>query len=192
MSGDADRLAQVSDVDPVPAPPALPELDLPDGWTVRVPDAEDVPALAALATEALHHVRGAGSVEDETVAALVTGWGSWTRRQLVVHDASGVPQAWVSVHDRAAGRTMVDLTVRPALPEGDRVAAALLPWVAETARSLAALRQLDSTQLDASPYAADERLKRWLTDAGYVKTRTWLHLTRPVDDAASLPGPREG
>ncbi len=182
----------MSDVDPVPAPPALPDLDLPDGWSVRVPDGEDVPALAALATDALHHVRGAGSVDEESVAALVTGWGSWTRRQLVVVDASGELQAWVSVHDRAAGRTMVDLTVRPALPEGDQVAAALLPWVADVARGIAALRQLGSTQLDASPYAADERLKRWLTDAGYTKRRTWLHMTRPVEDAESLPGPREG
>ena len=118
-NGRPDRLTRVSDVDPVPVPPALPDLDLPDGWTVRVPDADDVPALAALSTEVLHHLRGAGSVEEEAVAALVTGWGSWTRRQLVACDPSGAPQAWVSVHDRAAGRTMVDLTVRPALPEGD-------------------------------------------------------------------------
>jgi GNAT superfamily N-acetyltransferase len=169
-----------------------PDLDLPDGWTARVPEAGDIPGLAALATSVLHTFRGSGSVEEDTVAALVTGSGSWTRRQLVVVDPDGVPQAWASVHDRAAGRTMVDLTVRPGIGEGDRLAATLLPWMADAARAIASLRQLDSTQLDASPYAADERLKRWIPDAGYRKKRTWLHLTRPIDDAEQLPGPREG
>jgi mycothiol synthase len=183
------RLTRVSDVDPMHS---LPELDLPDGWSVRFPGSEDVPALAGLATAAQHAFRGTGGVEEETVSALVTGSGSWTRRQLAVADREGALQAWVSVHDRAAGRTMVDLTVRPGLPEGDDVAAPLLSWAAEAARAMAGLRQLESTQLDASPYAADERLKRWLTDAGYAKVRTWLHLTRPVDDADELPAPREG
>ncbi len=179
----------MTDVDPLPT---VPDLDLPDGWTVRVPDGGDVPGLAELATSVVHAFRGVGGVDEETVAALVIGSGSWTRRQLAVADTDGVLQAWVSVHDRAGGRTMVDLTVRPGLAEGDQVAAALLPWVADVARGIAAFRQLPSTQLDASPYAADERLKRWLTDAGYAKVRTWLHLTRPVDDADELPEPREG
>ncbi|GAA1919380.1 GNAT family N-acetyltransferase [Nocardioides marmoribigeumensis] len=179
----------MNDVDPLHA---VPELDLPPGWSARPPGADDVPALAELATSVLHAFRGEGRVEQETVAALVVGSGSWTRRQLVVLDADDRAQAWASVHDRAAGRTMVDLTVRPDLPEGDRVAAALLAWMADVARAVAVLRQLGSTQLDASPYAADERLKRWLTGAGYAKKRTWLHLTRPVDDADGLPGPREG
>ncbi len=188
-----DRLGRVSDVDPLPEPdPDLPDLDLPDRWVARVPGAGDVPALAGLATEVLHAFRGAGTVEERTVAALVTGSASWTRRQALVTDADGHVQAWVSVHDRAAGRTMVDLTVRPGLGEGGRVAGALLAWAHDVARAMAAFRQLPSTQLDASPYAADERLKRWLTDAGYAKVRTWLHLTRPVDDADDLPGPREG
>jgi GNAT superfamily N-acetyltransferase len=169
-----------------------PDLDLPDGWSVRFPGAEDVPALAALATAVRHAFRGTAEVDEETVAALVTGSGSWTRRQLAVADPEGALQAWVSVHDRAAGRTMVDLTVRPGLADGDRVAAPLLAWAEEAAQAYAALRQLESTQLDASPYAADERFKRWLTQAGYAKKRTWLHLTRPVDDAADLPDARDG
>jgi uncharacterized protein (DUF779 family) len=37
---------------------------------------------------------------------------------------------------------MVDLTVRPDLPEGNRVAAALLAWMADVARAVAVLRQL--------------------------------------------------
>jgi mycothiol synthase len=184
-----DRLGRVSDPDPLPV---LPDLDMPDGWSVQVPGPDDVPGLAALATAVLHAFRGAGSVEEETVAALVIGSGSWTRRQLLVADASGTSQAWASVHDRAAGRTMIDLTVRPGLAEGDRVAATLLAWIEDVARGIASFRRLESTQLDASPYAADERLKRWLTEAGYGKVRTWLHLTRPVDDAPSLPGPRDG
>ncbi len=165
---------------------------LPPGWAARTPVRDDVPALTALTTAVRRTAHDEASVDEETVHAVVVGPGSWTRRQLVVDDAEGTLHAWVSVHDRAAGRTMVDLVVTPELPEGDVVAPVLLGWVREVAREMALLRQLPGTQLDASPYADQVRLKRWLTDAGYAPQRTWLHLTRPVDDAESLPPPRDG
>lgn len=165
---------------------------LPPGWVARTPVRDDVPALAALTTAVRRTAHDAASVDEEAVEALVVGPGSWTRRQLVVDDAEDTVQAWVSVHDRAAGRTMVDLVVAPDLPEGDALASVLLAWVRSVAREMAALRLLPSTQLDASPYADQPRLKRWLTADGYAQTRTWLHLTRPVRDAEELPPPREG
>lgn len=165
---------------------------LPPGWAARIPGAEDVPELANLARAYHRAVRGSGTVNQEAVAALVSGSGSWTRRQLVVADADGALQAWVSVHDRAAGRTLVDLYFTPGHSKGDEAAPVLLRWVESAAQEVARLRQLEVTQLDASSHAADERLKRWLTDAGYRKQRTWLQLTRSVDDAEDLPGPREG
>lgn len=175
--------------------PLLPQVTvpgLPDGWTARIPEAGDVPRLAELTTAFLRTFRGNASMGEEAVAALVTGSGSWTRRQVVASDPTGQLHAWVSVHDRAAGRTMIDLTITPGLEQADEVATALLHWASASAGEIAALRELDATQLDASPYAADERFKRWLTEAGYAKQRTWLHMTRPVADADELPGPREG
>ncbi len=165
---------------------------LPSGWVARTPVRDDVPALTALTTAVRRTAHDAASVDQEAVEALVVGPGSWTRRQLVVDDAEGTLHAWASVHDRAAGRTMVDLVVTPDLPEGDALAPVLLGWVRSVAREMAALRLLTGTQLDASPYADQARLQRWLTADGYTKQRTWLHLTRPVADAGSLPAPREG
>ncbi|WP_238993181.1 GNAT family N-acetyltransferase [Nocardioides caldifontis] len=165
--------------------------ELPQGWSVRVPGGADVPALVALSNERRQAARVPGGVDTERVESMVVGPASWTRRQLVAeHD--GELSGWVVVHDRAAGRTGVDLVVRPDVPGADEVAGALLGWAAATARAVVAERGLTTTQLDASPYVAEQRLKQWLTAAGYRKTRTWLQMTRPVDDAAALPPPREG
>ncbi len=87
---------------------------------------------------------------------------------------------------------MIDLTIDPACVECDDLAAVLLRWAADAAGETARLRELPDTQLDAMVYADDERQQRWFAAAGYERTRTWLQLTRPVDDADSLPPPRDG
>jgi len=166
--------------------------DLPSGWAPRVPGAEDVPAITDLVAAHKRMVRGKASVDEDTIAASVTGVGSWTRRQVVLDDPSGELVAWAYVHDRAAGRTMLDVIVAPDLAEADDVAAVLYSWVEATAAQVAVQRGLEETQLDALVYADDERQHRWLAAAGYEMTRTWLNMTRPVDDGESLPEPREG
>jgi ribosomal protein S18 acetylase RimI-like enzyme len=171
----------------------LPAVDeLPPGWTPRVPGAEDVRAITDLVAAHKRMVRGKASVDEETIAASVTGVGSWTRRQIVLDDQAGELVAWAHVHDRAAGRTMLDVIVAPDVPEADAVAAVLYRWVEATATQVALQRGLAETQLDALVYADDERQHRWLAEAGYEMTRTYLNMTRPVDDGESLPGPREG
>jgi mycothiol synthase len=171
--------------------PALPS-DLPSGWSAETPGAADVEPLAELVEAYQQSVRGGASVDREAVAASVVGTGSWTRRQVVLRSPTGRVAAWISVHDRAGGRTMVDLTVAPDCVDADRVAGALLDWGRGAAVETARLRQLDETQLDAMVYADDERQQRWFATAGYERTRTWLQLTRAVDDAEELPQPREG
>jgi mycothiol synthase len=168
-----------------------PTSDLPPGFTPRVPGPEDVPALTALVATHQKLSKGSASVDEASVAASVTGPGSWTRQQLVLDGPVGVV-AWVAVHDRAAGRTTVDLTVVPELPEGDDVARGLLRWAERAARELVHHRALEATQLDASVFAGDERQQRWLAAAGYRKVRTWLHMTRPLGDVDDFPTPRAG
>ena len=126
----------------------------------------------------------------------LAGTGSWTRRQALVHDGAGRLVAWLSVHDRASGRTLVEVTVTPDLPGADAAAlAAALFGVAERhAVDIAGMRGVGVTLLDSGAYADDARQQRWLTAAGFEQTRTWLQMTRPVggDDATGLPAPREG
>ncbi len=169
-----------------------PPSDLPPGWTARVPLAQDVQPLAELAAAHQRAARGFDSIDVEAVAAAVTGTGSWTRRQLLVAAPGGEVVAWIVVHDRAAGRTMIDLTIRPGCEQADALAGQLLTWACDAAAEIARLRQLDETQLDVMMYAGDEPLKRWLANQGYEHTRTWLQMTRPVEDAESLPGLRPG
>ncbi|MEP6800218.1 MAG: GNAT family N-acetyltransferase, partial [Lapillicoccus sp.] len=142
----------------------------------------------------------------------VVGLASWTRRQVVVADASGLIHAWATVHDRAAGRTAVELTVEapsvvdragdaPLSPTAldevpdevlDEVAAALLAWLEAVAQAYGGERAVLQTQLDALLDLTDDRQRRWFRAAGFHCRRTWLNMSRPVDAQAVMPGPRAG
>ena len=167
---------------------------LPAGWTVRVPELSDLEVLLRLrGADRLAHT-GSASVDREAIESEVAGPASWTRRQLLAIDQDGVPRAWISVHDRAAGRTMVALYVDRTVEEAATVAAALYAWGEEQAREICVLREVTQTRLDASPFADDTVQQQWLTAAGYTKRRTWPQMTRPVtpEEVTSLPTPREG
>jgi ribosomal protein S18 acetylase RimI-like enzyme len=174
---------------PVPVPSGLPA-----GWSARVPELDDLEVLVKLrGADRLAHT-GSASVDREAIESEVAGPASWTRRQLLATDPDGRPRAWLSVHDRAAGRTMVMLYVDRTVPEADTVAGALYAWAEEQAREICLLREVTATRMDASPFADDTVQQQWLTDAGYTKRRSWPQMTRPVtpEEASSLPGPREG
>lgn len=170
------------------------ESDLPNGWTVRPPEPDDVPALVALRSADAAPYTGEAGADDELVASEVAGLRSWTRRQLVALDVAGRVRAWVTVHDRAAGRTMVHLYVDRSLEDAraGAVAAFLYGWAEQRAGAIARMRGLASTQLDASPFADDTVQRRWLEDAGYARVRTWLHMSRPVQAGEEAPPLRPG
>ncbi|MEO3938383.1 GNAT family N-acetyltransferase [Dermatophilaceae bacterium Soc4.6] len=167
---------------------------LPDGWSSRSPAADDLDRLVELGTARRRAARGSGSADAEAVTAEVVGRGSWTRRQLLACDESGRVRAWATVHDRAAGRTVVELTVDPDLADAvaDAVADGLVPWLETTALAYAAERGLPGTQLDALLDEGDTRQQRWLGEASYECTRRWLNMSRPLGADEHLPGPREG
>ena len=169
---------------------------LPPGLTARVPVAADVPEVAALLDAHQRAAKGSSGVDPDAVLVLLAGTGSWTRRQAIVHDADGRLAAWLSVHDRAAGRTLVEVTVTPLLGEPVATALALALFGAgeRHAVDIAGMRAVPTTLLDSGAYADDPRQQRWLTAAGFRHTRTWLQMTRPVspDEATTLPGPRVG
>jgi ribosomal protein S18 acetylase RimI-like enzyme len=175
-----------------------PLADLPEGWTSRATEPGDLSALVALRGADKEPWTGSSSVDREAVESEIIGTASWTRRQAVALDPAGVLRAWVVVHDRAAGRTMlhvyVDRTTEGGRTVLDRVAASLYAYVEEQAAEICRLREVEETRLDASPYAADLVEREWLAAAGYANRRTWLQMSRPVrpEEATSLPGPREG
>ena len=179
------------DVEPIPVP--LPP-GLPPGWGARVPALSDLDVLVALrGADRLAHT-GSSSVDREAIESEIAGPASWTRRQLVALDPEGQPRAWMVVHDRAAGRTMVMLYLDRTVEVADAVAASLYAWAEQQAQELCALREVTETRLDASPFADDSVQQMWLAEAGYTKRRTWPQMTRPVEpeEATSLPEPREG
>ena len=173
-----------------------PEIKLADGWTTRFPDLTDLSRLLELRGADKRPWTGSDRVDEESVVAELAGQKSWTRRQLVAVDPDDEVRAWATVHDRAAGRTMVHLYVDRSVPERADVAAGLYAWLEEQGREIAVLRGLTGTQLDASPFADDTEQREWLTAAGYRNMRTWLQMTRPVtpDEATPgvLPQPRPG
>jgi len=161
-------------------------LNLPPGWVARRPTQGDVVAMCTLANSR-RRPGSPPSVDVETVAATVIGTASWTRRQLIVDDPAGQTVAWAITHDRAAGRTAVDVIVLPDTPRENELAAELYQWIESEARTIASLRNRPRTQLDASPRADDLRQRRWLAEAGYAHVRTWLQMTRPVSAADAAP-----
>jgi GNAT superfamily N-acetyltransferase len=190
----------LSETEIPPHQSGLPDLTgMPSGWVARVPAREDVAALVALSQAHQQMAKGSGSVDPDSVESNVAGTGSWTRHQSLVTDEGGVVIGWATIHDRAGGRTMVEVTVAvDGIDEADadRLAAAFFAWAAEAGQVIAAGRDLSGTQLDSGAYADDARQRRWLDAAGYRQTRTWLQMSRPVtpDEAeeGALPGPREG
>lgn len=179
-----------SDVEQAAA--ALP--GLPDGWTARVPELEDLDALVELRGADRLAYTGSAAVDTDAIESEVAGPASWTRRQILAIDPDGQLRAWMIVHDRAARRTMVALYVDRSTVESAAVAGALYAWGEEQAREICGLRGVDGTRLDASPFAEDTVQQEWLAGAGYTKRRTWPQMTRPVtpEEATCLPDPREG
>ena len=169
---------------------------LPSGLTARLPTAADAPDVATLLAVHQRAAKGSAGVDPEAVLGQLVGTGSWTRRQVLVHDPSDRLVAWLSVHDRASGRTLVEVTVTPDLPEPDAaaLAASLFGASERHAVDIAGMRGLRTSLLDSGAYADDSRQQRWLAAAGFEQTRTWLQMTRPVtaEEASTLPAPREG
>jgi len=164
---------------------------VPPGLRALVPDTPDVADIVELVAAHQQAARGTSSVDPRMVASHVAGVGSWTRRQVLVRDSAGAAVAWAVVHDRAAGRTVIEITAVPAVT--DDLAAVLFQWAEGVARSLMRTRGLLVTQLDSGAYADDGRQERWLAAAGFHRARTWLQMSRPVTAAdAALPAPRAG
>jgi GNAT superfamily N-acetyltransferase len=165
--------------------------DLPIGWTARIPGETDLPALLDLRAADGAPYTGSSRVDEAAIRSEVVGQASWSRRQLVVESAARV-RGWISVQDRAAGRTTVSLYLERDPEDVARVAAALYAWADAQGSAIARLRGLEHTRMDASPYAADEVQRGWLAEAGYERRRRWLHMSRPVDPHEELPALREG
>ena len=165
---------------------------LPAGWTSRLPDQDDVPALVELRLADRAPWTGERSVDEAAVESEVVGPASWTRRQVVVTDTDDRVRGWISVQDRAAGRTVVALWLDRDAPDEDAVAVGLYAWADREGRAIAHLRGLERTRMDASPFAEDHRQRGWLEEAGYACRRRWLHMSRPVDPTEMMSPLREG
>ncbi|SFB80001.1 Ribosomal protein S18 acetylase RimI [Nocardioides terrae] len=165
---------------------------LPAAWSARTPEISDLPALVALRRADKEPFTGSSVVDEARLESEIAGLRSWTRWQLVAVDPGGALRAWVMVHDRAAGRTMVHLYVDRSVEQAEEVAGALYAWAAERARAIARMRGLHGTQLDASPYAEDAVQRQWLTRSGFTQVRTWLQMSRPVEPGEDPPAPRPG
>lgn len=130
--------------------------------------------------------------DPDVTRSKVVGTGSWTRRQLIC-ECDEKLVAWANVHDRAAGRVIVEVNIHPDAPGDDRAAASLFAWAAEVGAVITQLRELEESTLDSGAYATDERQHRWLTEQGYALACSWRHMTRPVTDAdAEEPEMPEG
>ena len=169
---------------------------LPEGMSAYSPQDSDLDDLVRLLRRHEHEARGWPGAQSDSVRAEVSGRGASTHRHEMVRDADGTARAWLSLHDRAAGRVLVGVTIDPDLPDeqADPLAAWAFDRVQELGRELLDERGMERTQLDSGAFADDERQQRWLRAAGYEHVRDWWQMTRPVDRTvdAGTPELREG
>lgn len=169
---------------------------LPPGWQVHEPTGADVVDLVRLLRRHEREARGWPGADSEHVEAEITGRGAVKRTHYVVRDPAGAARAWVSCHDRAAGRVLVGVTVDPDLERelADPVAAYCFDLAALSSADIARDRGLPSTQMDSGAFRDDDRQDDWLKAAGFRNVRTWWQMQRAVtpEDATAAPAPREG
>lgn len=169
---------------------------VPPGWTAYAPTEADVEDLVRLLRRHERSARGWPGADSESVSAEVAGRGASTRVHRLVRDDEGRARAWLSCHDRAAGRVLVGLTVDPDLDrmQADQVAAGLFEAAAAFSTEIGAQRGLAETQMDSGAFEGDERQASWLAGAGFEHVRDWWQMSRPVrpEEATSLPAPRAG
>lgn len=165
---------------------------LPGQWRARIPAYGDIDALVEL--RRLDELQGTGGahIDPAGIESEVAGQASWTRRQLVAVGDDDVPRAWITVHDRAAGRALIWGYFDRDVDEIDEIAGEFYAWAEAQAIAMAQVRGVTETRLDESPFADDRRQAGWLERAGYAKRRTWLHMDRPVTAADAELAPREG
>jgi mycothiol synthase len=165
-------------------------LDLPGGWASATPSSADVGELHALLLRYERAGRGASSASLHSVESDVVGAGAATRRHLAVRDDVGLLRGWATVHDRAAGRSVVAVVVEPGLEQAtaDRLAHALLDWSIHIAAEIASGRGLHTIQIDSGAFAGDSRQQRWLAQAGLQHVRSWWQMSRPVQPQEAEPG----
>ncbi len=174
------------------APGELPAL--PTGWVEYTPEAVDIGDLTTLLRRHEREARGFPGADSENVSADVTGRGARTRTHLMMRDDKGRARAWVTCHDRAAGRVLVGVTVDPDLDDESAGAAAARCYAlaARFATRITDSRAVES-HMDSGAFAEDERQQGWLRDAGFNLVRHWWQMSRPVDpDEAAAPNLRQG
>lgn len=167
---------------------------LPAEWSATDPEPGDVPALHLLLRSHELAARGAASAALASVESHVAGPGALSRRHLLLRDESTQIRGWATVHDRAAGRSLVSAVVDPQLdPDlADVVARTLLTWTADAVAELGRQRGLATSQADSGAFADDTRQQRWLAEAGFTQVRRWWQMSRPVDVAEVFPEPDSG
>lgn len=164
---------------------------LPEGWVSAAPGEEDIDDLVRLLRRHEQEARGWPGAQSDSVAAEVSGRGARTHLHTMVRDPQGAARAWVSLHDRAAGRVLVGVTVDPDLEDAlaDPLAAWAFHQVEVLGQRVLAERGREATQLDSGAFADDSRQQRWLREAGYDHVRDWWQMSRPVDPEEDLEAP---
>lgn len=165
---------------------------LPGDWVARVPAYADIDALVELRRLDEQQGTGEAHIDPAGIESEIAGQASWTRRQLLAVGVDDVPRAWITVHDRAAGRALIWGYFDREVAEVDEIATAFYAWAESAAVAMARMRGLDATRLDESPFADDTGQAGWLETAGYTKRRTWLHMDRRVSPDETDFEPREG
>jgi mycothiol synthase len=169
---------------PAAALSPLPAGTRPD-WSARRPDPTDAPAVFELVAACDIAVLG---YPDIALGDIVADLAVRPEIQAVVVDA-GRARAWVRIEDKAAGRTVGDVFVDPALDDdlGDALAAWGWELVRRAAADIAADRDRASTWVETGTIDGDRAAERRAEAAGLSRCRTFWRMHRAITPADAEP-----
>jgi mycothiol synthase len=179
----------MSRADPMSPLPSL----APAGWVAREPDAADAPALFRLVAACDTAVLGYPDVALGDVEADLAADAHLQTAVFGEGDA-GEALAWVWMLDQAAGRTLADVYVDPAIsPElGDAVAAWAWSLIVTRAGQVARAYDVPTTVLSVGSLDGDRQGERRLTAAGFSIERTFWRMRRPLSAEDAPPRSADG
>ncbi|MFJ8576941.1 GNAT family N-acetyltransferase [Micromonospora sp. NPDC093277] len=167
-------------------------MTLPAGWTARRPTLDDVPAILKVVHAADLFAVGYPDFDAADVRSVLTApFFDPTRDSWLVTDPDGVAVAW-SILDNptGVGREFVDVLVDP--DRGADLRAPLLARVLDRVAERAAERGLPALTVRCGVFAPEVRWAAELVEAGFIRVKRYVRMTRSLTDLPAEPAPPAG
>ncbi|GHJ56694.1 hypothetical protein Nm8I071_60010 [Nonomuraea sp. TT08I-71] len=167
-------------------------MTIPAGWTARRPTLDDVPAILAVVHAADTFAVGYPDFDAEDVRdALTAPFVDMARDSWLVTDPDGAAVGWTILSNpTGVGREFVEVYVDP--DRGADLRAPLLARLLDRVAERAAERGLPALTTRTAVFAPENRWAEELVEAGFIRIKRYIRMTRSLADLPAEPAPPAG